>query len=256
MNIKWDAANYTDNFAFVHQYGEGVMDLLDKPEGSLVVDLGCGNGALSAKLLERGYRVIGIDASREMLKIAKENYPDIDFRKADATSFSLAEPCDAIFSNAVFHWIDDEKQDDLIRCIANALVDGGQLVCEFGGKDCGETVHAALDKCFAKRGLVYRRIHYFPSVGEYTPRLEKYGLRVEYAGWFYRMTPQKGPDGVKNWVKMFCSKPFEEVGLNEQQMEEILDEVQEMVRDKLFVNGEWLVDYTRLRIRAKKVKVE
>lgn len=253
MNIKWDAGNYTNNFAFVHQYGEGVMDLLDKPKGSFVVDLGCGNGALTAKLIERGYKALGIDASEDMLNIARENYPEIEFQQADATDFSLAEPCDAIFSNAVFHWIDNEKHENLIQCLANALKTGGQLVCEFGGKDCAEAVHTALTECFAERGKKYRRINYFPSVGEYTPRLEKYGLRVEYAAWFYRMTPQKGSDGAKNWMKMFCMKPFDEVGFDEQTKEEILNEAQEKLRDKLFVNGEWLIDYTRIRIKAKKL---
>lgn len=253
MNIKWDAGNYTNNFAFVHKYGEGVMELLDKPAGSFVVDLGCGNGALTQKLVEKGYRVLGIDASADMLKIAKENHPDLPFVQADATNFSLDEPCDAIFSNAVFHWIDNEKHDALIKCLANALKPGGQLVCEFGGKDCAEAIHSTLTECFAERGLFYRRINYFPSVGEYAPRLEKYGLRVEYATWFYRMTPQKGPDGAKNWMKMFCLKPFEEAGVDEKTKEEILNEAQEKLRSKLFVNGEWVIDYTRIRIKAKKL---
>lgn len=253
MNIKWDAGNYTNNFSFVHQYGEGVMDLLDKPQGSFVVDLGCGNGALTKKLAERGYRTLGIDSSEDMLKIARENYPDLEFINGDATDFSLAEPCDAIFSNAVFHWIDCAKHDNLIKCLAAALKPGGQLVCEFGGKDCAESVHAALTAFFAKRGYFYTRINYFPSVGEYTPRLEKYGLRVEYAAWFYRMTPQKGPDGAKNWMKMFCLKPFEVAGIGEKEREEILSEAQEMLREKLFINGEWVIDYTRIRIKAKKM---
>ena len=46
MNITWDAKGYTSGFAFVHQYGEGVLDLIDAAPGSHIVDLGCGNGAL------------------------------------------------------------------------------------------------------------------------------------------------------------------------------------------------------------------
>ena len=50
MNITWDARGYTSGFAFVHQYGEGVLEMIDAAPGSHVVDLGCGNGALSEKL--------------------------------------------------------------------------------------------------------------------------------------------------------------------------------------------------------------
>ena len=50
MNIKWNAKDYTENVSFVHQYGEDVLSMLDVPEGSLVVDMGCGNGALTGKL--------------------------------------------------------------------------------------------------------------------------------------------------------------------------------------------------------------
>ena len=53
MNIIWNAKDYTENFSFVHRYGEDVLSLLDAPEGSLVVDLGCGNGALTGKLREK-----------------------------------------------------------------------------------------------------------------------------------------------------------------------------------------------------------
>ena len=54
MNINWDAKGYKENFSFVHEYGEDVISLLKSPKGAAVLDLGCGNGALSAKLLEKG----------------------------------------------------------------------------------------------------------------------------------------------------------------------------------------------------------
>ena len=61
MKKEWDEQNYSENFKFVHQYGEKLLDLITVPAGSFVVDLGCGNGALSAKLAEK-YTVLGIDA--------------------------------------------------------------------------------------------------------------------------------------------------------------------------------------------------
>ena len=73
MNIFWDAEKYKKDFSFVPQYGEAVMDLLDAAPGSRVIDLGCGNGALTEQLAARGYDVTGVDASAEMLELAREN---------------------------------------------------------------------------------------------------------------------------------------------------------------------------------------
>lgn len=109
MNIKWDADKYTADFSFVHQYGSSVMELIDADEGSSVLDLGCGNGALTKALQGKGYAVKGLDASSELLNIARKNHPTIDFIQGDATAFVLSEPVDVVFSNAVFHWIDQER---------------------------------------------------------------------------------------------------------------------------------------------------
>lgn len=67
MNIDWNAKGYQKDFAFVPKYGEAVLDLIDAAPGALAVDLGCGNGGLTGKLIERGYRVVGVDASAPML---------------------------------------------------------------------------------------------------------------------------------------------------------------------------------------------
>ena len=146
MNIDWNVKEYLKDFAFVPKYGEAVLDMIDAAPGTLAVDLGCGNGGLTGKLIERGYRVIGVDASVSMLALAKERYPDTTFLQADACTFQLPEQADVIFSNAVLHWIDAAKQNELIANIASQLKPGGQLVCEFGGKGCAETVHAAMEK--------------------------------------------------------------------------------------------------------------
>lgn len=250
MNIEWNAKQYEKSFAFVHQYGEAVLGLIDLPEGSCIVDLGCGNGALTRKLYAKGYNVIGIDDSLDMLRQTQAMHPAIEFRRGDARDFKLNIKADAIFSNAVFHWIDDSDQDGMLANIYEQLVDGGKLICEFGGHGCAETVHTALEMAFAKRGLAYPRVFYFPTIGEYAPRLEAAGFRVEEAFLFDRPTPQNGKDGLRNWITMFCKKSFE--GMDGGEMNDIINETVEACRAELSSDGQWFVDYVRIRIRAGK----
>lgn len=251
MNIKWDSQNYKDNFSFVPQYGEDVMGLITKAPGSIAIDLGCGNGTLTRKLADKGYAVIGIDVSNDMIALAKQSYPDLAFSVADALSFEAAPKADLIFSNAVFHWIDADDQDALIANVAAQLTDGGELVCEFGGYGCGEAVHSTLKKQFAARGLTYPSVFYFPTIGEYAPILERHGLRVEYAVLFDRPTPQVSDNGVADWINMFVKRPFE--GMAEAMKNEIIFRTQDELKDTLYLNGTWFIDYVRIRIRARKI---
>lgn len=248
MNITWDADAYKSNFSFVHDYGKDVLGLIDADKGAFVVDLGCGNGELTCELKSRGFRALGVDASQDMLAVAKKTYPEVDFTLGDGLDFRLEEKADVIFSNAVFHWIDRDKQDKLAGNIAGNLKPGGKLVCEFGGLGCAESVHAALEKHFSKRGLFYPRTFFFPSIGEYASILERHCFKVEYAVLFDRPTPQKTPDGLADWINMFVKKPFENMG--QELKRDILDDVRGELKGRLFIDGRWVIDYVRIRVRA------
>ena len=251
MNIKWEAEEYENKFSFVHHYGEDVINMIDAPKGSLIIDLGCGNGALTKKISELGYSVIGVDGSPDMLKLARELHPDLKFIEADARTFNLDEKADVIFSNAVLHWIDDGEQDRLLKNIRGNLKDNGSLVCEFGGFGCAEKVHSSLRKAFNERGLEYPFYFYFPTIGEYAPRIEKAGFIVKEAFLFDRPTPQEGKDGLKNWIKMFCKRAF--MNVSEKDKESIIDEAVENAREFLFHDGTWFVDYVRIRLKARAI---
>ena len=193
---------------------------------------------------------MGVDDSDAMLKLAKEDHPEIEFVKGNALDFTLEKKADVIFSNAVFHWLDGEKQQAMLCNLYRNLKPGGELVCEFGGYGCAETVHGALEEIFAEHGLKYPRVFYFPTIGRYAPLLEKAGFKVEFATLFDRPTVQKGENGVADWIRMFDKKPFE--GMDGALKDNIITEAQSRVRGKLFVDGQWIVDYVRIRFRASK----
>ena len=247
---KWDSNNYKENFSFVPKYGEDVMNLITKKPGTMVIDLGCGNGTLTNILKEKGYAVVGVDQSSEMLELAKKAYPDLNFICSNALTFNVGSKADVVFSNAVFHWIKKEDQDQLIKNVYDNLNHDGELVCEFGGYNCAEKVHSSLERSFQKRGLNYVRYFYFPKISEYTSILERNGFKAEYAILFDRPTVQKSDNGVIDWINMFVTEAFK--GMDNNLKNEIINEVQNDLYDELCINGKWYIDYVRIRIRARK----
>lgn len=104
---------------------------------------------------------------------------------------------------------------------------------------------------FQRRGLQYIRNFYFPTIGEYTSRLEAHGLQVRYATLFDRSTKQVGEDGLANWIRMFKMLPFE--GLDKVVQEHIIQCVVDELRPVLYKDGTWYADYVRIRIKAIKI---
>ncbi len=248
MNNDWDAETYARDFSFVPSYGKDVMRLIDWQDDLRILDLGCGTGALTAELAERGARVVGMDASPEMLSVARRTHPDLCFLQGDATSFSLDEPVDVVFSNAVLHWIDREKHPQMLRCVTRALVEGGQFVFECGGRGNNAFVHTALRHAYERRGMTYMTDKWFPGAFEYTALLENAGFEVDTAYLISRMTPLEGDDGMARWLRMFQHRQLEATGGEQDDvMREVLDELE----PKLYIDGTWFADYVRLRVSAR-----
>ncbi len=250
MNQNWNAEKYSSDFSFVHNYGKDIVDLIDTTNVKTVVDLGCGNGAITNSLTEKGFSVIGIDGSREMIEIARNHYPDIQFICSDATDFVLEKPVDVVFSNAVFHWIDKSEQSHMLKCVYQSLRNGGQFVFEFGGIGNNQLIHMALAKAFDEVGYKYTMPFYFPSIGEYSALLEKEGFKVRYAVLFDRPTMLKGENGLTDWIHMFVQNPFSAVNENDKDI--IVEKAVKSLYADLNSNGIWYADYVRLRMKAVK----
>lgn len=248
MNIKWDAEEYTKNFSFVHQYGGNVLELLDMEKGMSVLDLGCGNGALTGRIAEAGARAVGLDASRDLLQVARSAFPQLEFIQADAADFHLEEQFDAVFSNAVLHWIERERQPRVLQCVKAALKPKGQFVFEFGGFGNNQLIHAAMERVFAEHGLEYKTPFYFPTIGEYATLLEQAGFLVTDMILFDRLTRLNGENGLADWIRMFIQIPFE--GIAGTDKEEVIARAVDLLRKDLLRDGVWYADYVRIRGKA------
>jgi trans-aconitate methyltransferase len=244
--MEWNAQEYAKEFSFVSDYGQSLVDWLDIQKGMTCLDLGCGTGSLTAILKQAGLQVIGMDASENQLQKARTDHPDLSFIKGNAYDFTLAEPIDVVFSNAVFHWIPAKKQIDMLNNIYHALKPQGQLVFEMGGKGNNALIHEQLKRAFERRNLTYEFPFYFPSIGEYTSLMESVGFEVRQAILFDRKTKLKG--SLADWIRMFIQKPFE--GLDPSETDAIIQEVVEALRPQLYEKGTWYADYVRLRCKA------
>ncbi len=165
---EWDAALYDDRHSFVWKRGAALIELLAPRSGEWVLDLGCGTGHLTAKIAEAGAEVIGIDSSPEMIEEARRLYPGLPFGVGDARDFHFDEPFDAVFSNAVLHWI--KPPEEAVACVRRALKPGGRFVAEFGGRGNVAAIIGALDAAACAIGLgAWGHPWYYPSIGEYAP---------------------------------------------------------------------------------------
>ncbi|MDJ0632339.1 MAG: methyltransferase domain-containing protein [Xenococcaceae cyanobacterium MO_188.B29] len=247
---NWNTVLYEGKHEFVWKYGEEVIELLAPQPGEYILDLGCGTGQLTDKIAATRAKVTGIDRSKEMIIKAKKNYPQLNFAVADATKFTLEQPLDAVFSNAVLHWI--KRPEAVINCIQQALKPGGRFVAQFGGKDGVKQILQALTETLANSGYgVATNPWYFPSIGEYTSLLEKHGLEVTYAHLFDRPTPlESGDAGLPNWLKMFAGSFVSRLSTEEEK--EIIEQVVTKLKPILYSDGIWTADYRPIRIMAVK----
>ncbi|MEG4089567.1 methyltransferase domain-containing protein [Microcoleus sp. Pol12B4] len=249
---SWNSALYEQNHAFVWQYGESLLNLLAPKAGEQILDLGCGTGQLTEKIAQSGVFVQGIDSSLSMIYTAKFNYPHINFSVADARIFQVEEPLDAVFSNAVLHWI--KQPDAVINCVEKALKPGGRFVAEFGGKGNVEAIVRALLSVLSEIGYQQPEAlnpWYFPSIGEYAGLLEKQGFEVGYAVLFDRPTSLEGGNaGMVNWIEMFAGAFLS--GLSDDVRSQVMNSVEERLRPMLYRDGNWIADYRRIRVVAVK----
>ncbi len=240
----WSAAAYDRNARFVSDLGGEILAWLDPKPGERILDVGCGDGALTLRLQETGADVVGIDVSEDMRRAAAAR--GLDARIGDARTLPFEAEFDAVFSNAVLHWV--REPELAARRMRAALKPGGRLVAEFGGHGNVAAIVTAL-RAAAKLhggdpGLVAP--WFYPTPEEYRAMLEASGFHVERIGLFPRPTPL--PTGIEGWLMTFRKPFFEQFG---ERSGEVLADVVELLRPALCdTAGRWSADYVRLRVKA------
>ncbi len=242
---RWDPEQYANHAGFVAKLGAPLIELVDPQPGERILDLGCGDGALTAKLLDAECEVVGLDSSPEQVAAARVRGIDAHVGNAEALPF-LGE-FDAVLSNAAIHWIKD--QDACLKGVYRILKPGGRFVGEFGGHGCVARIRSAIDDALTRRGVDPAECDpwFFPTKDEYGALLERHGFEVSLLTLFPRPTPLPGDIG--DWLAIFAQPFLGAFTQSEQRV--IVDDIRDALRPELYdATHGWVADYVRIRFSA------
>lgn len=245
MTQTWSAATYEQNGRFVADLAGDAVALLDPQPGERILDLGCGDGALSARIQQSQAIVIGVDSSPDMVRAAVVR--GIDAHLLNGQSLPFRSEFDAVFSNAALHWMPD--QDAVLSGVRTALRPGGRFVAEMGGHGNIAAIRTALRAVVAPLGLdaEAQGSNVFFTPTEYRELLERNGFHVTSIDLIPRPTPL--PTGLAGWIETFRRSLLDQLTPEQQRavIEDATELLSPILRDRA---GQWHADYVRLRFRA------
>lgn len=242
----WTAQSYDTHARFVSELAGAVVEWLDPKPGERILDVGCGDGVLTAELVRSGATMVGVDSSANFVAACRAKGLDVAQMSGEELAFEAE--FDAVFSNAALHWM--TRAEMVAEGVFRALKPGGRFVAEFGGHGNVAAICTAMRAVGLRRGgdLTIANPWYFPAPAVYQSLLEKAGLRVKRIGLFPR--PTILPTGMTGWLQLFRKPFFEQfAGEEEAALAETVDLLKPALCDQL---GNWTADYVRLRVEAVK----
>ncbi len=248
MTQTWDPQAYGQNGAFVHGLAGGVLEWLVPQPGERILDLGCGDGQLTARIAATGAAVVGLDASPPMAAAARSRGIQVEEGSAERMPYP-DRTFDAVFSNAALHWVRD--QDAMLAEVRRVLKPGGRFVAEMGGMGNIAAIRAALMAVLSRHGFDGREdnVNYYPTPNIYARRLKQHNFKVERIALIPRPTPL-AESGMGGWLRTFRRGVLDT--LPEAARETVVDEavalLEPVLRDE---DGNWTADYVRLRFIAR-----
>ncbi|OIO55951.1 MAG: SAM-dependent methyltransferase [Alphaproteobacteria bacterium CG_4_10_14_0_2_um_filter_63_37] len=180
--FNWNAQDYAANATAQAGWAASVLPRLALRGDERILDIGCGNGAITAQLAAQVPQgvVVGMDASPAMVALARASHtaPNLSFIQGDAQILPTPGPFDWAFSNAALHWVPDHRA--MLTALHPRMAPGGRLLFSFGGHGNAAAMVQAIE---AKRRAPRWRGYFddfsfaytFPEAGPYRALLEQCG---------------------------------------------------------------------------------
>ena len=248
MTRDWDAATYDRVSSPQVEWAGPVLDRLELRGDETVLDAGCGSGRVTEMLIERvrDGKVIAVDSSPAMVAKAREAIGDrAQVLLQDLAELRVQEPIDAIFSNAVFHWVLDHKR--LFTRLFEALRPGGRLEAQCGGAGNVKTFHEAVSQLadrppFSEFFQDWSGPWHFADDGATTELLERIGF-TDVRCWL-EDRPVVPPE-PQDYLRTVC------LGYH---LEQLPDELRETLVGRVMdtLGDPLTLEYVRLNISARR----
>jgi trans-aconitate methyltransferase len=258
----WNTEAYAANGRFVATLASDVVTLLNPQPGEQILDLGCGDGALTEQLAATGAIVTGVDASPTMLAAARQRSAGnltsahgLTFEHHDATTLPYHQQFDAVFSNAALHWITGlSGQQAMLAGVHRALRPGGRFVAEMGGHGNIAAIRTALQATLAPFHIDAEATaaSFFPSAELYRRLLQAANFTVQSIELIPRPTPL--PNGMESWLNTFRNGVLDHLhppAFSANTRATALTDTVALLKPILCdADGNWTADYVRLRFHA------
>ena len=246
----WNTEAYAANGRFVANLASAIVELLNPQPGEQILDLGCGDGALTEQLAATGAIVLGVDASPTMLAAARQR--SLRVEQHDATDLPYENRFDAVFSNAALHWITGiPGQQATLAGIHRSLRPGGRFVAEMGGQGNIAAIRTALQATLAPFHIDAEAAaaSFYPSPAIYRRLLESANFTVQSIDLIPRPTPL--PNGMESWLNTFRNGVLDQLSPTDRAtaLTNTIALLEPTLRD---ADGNWTADYVRLRFHATK----
>ncbi len=208
---QWNAEEYRSSSANQKKWALELLSKLDLKGNESVLDIGCGDGEITAAIAQRVPRgfVVGIDSSRDMIELATKHFPparcpNLTFILKDARHLNFDEEFDAVFSNACLHWVIDHQS--VLAGIRRCLRPSGRMLLQMGGKGNATAVLEVIDALLKMpkwaryfEGFAFPYAFYEPD--EYSPWLTALGFRIKRVELITKDGVHHGNDKFAAWLR-------------------------------------------------------